>query len=361
MKDILKTLGAMGIEAEGFDYKKNANEVMNTSGTGRGEEYVPDEVLAKEIFDAVPKYSTFLADLPGYHGANMDPVMNVPVIGDPGLMSLKAEKTTSAFSMAQGTVTDTITGETVVTQKKLFMSIDVSRELSDFNVTGAEAFEATIKEKIGKAWARTCEAAIVNGDTETGATGNVNSDDGAPTAGTYYLGFNGLRKESIVTQTNTVNVGTFAVADLLSVANELGDYFADPSQCLWLFNRATYNTALGLQAFYDASQRGQGSTLNGNALTNILGADLFVARDLPKTEADGKVSTTAANNTLGQFLCFWKPAVQWGYGGQLKLKLFDWGADGYQLQGWGYFGYGLASKKAGITDDMVCVGRNVTI
>ena len=50
------------------------------------------------------------------------------------------------------------------------------------------------------------------------------------------------------------------------------------------------------------------------ALSNIAGVDLFVHRDFPSTEADGKASATASNNTKGSALYVWRPAVQRGYG-----------------------------------------------
>ena len=46
---------------------------------------------------------------------------------------------------------------------------------------------ATIQRKLASSAARTQEALILNGDTTAGATGNVNSDDGAPASTSYYL------------------------------------------------------------------------------------------------------------------------------------------------------------------------------
>ena len=351
-KDILETLGALGIQT-------NANEVMNTAAGG-GENTVPT-VLAQEVFDAIPEYSTFLKDLPGYHGANLDKTQEVPVIGDVGLMALGSEKTTGAHALAQGTVTAPL-GKVTISQKKMFMTIDVSDELSRFNVIGAEKFEELLKQKLAASAARTVEAYIINGDVETGATGNVNKDDGAPGGTEYYLGADGLRKEAIVTGTGlTVNAGTFDFADFISVMNLVGDYAADPASCMWLFNRSTHNKSLGITEFADASKNGKESTVGSGALTNVLGSDLYVARDLGKTEADGKISATGSNNTLGQFLYVWKPGIQYGYHGTVNIKLFDMGKDGYQLQCWFYVGFDLVQQKASVADSMVGAGINVTL
>lgn len=363
-KDILAALAKLGIDPNQnntFNVQRNANEVMNTANAATGGDAVPGAVLAQEVFDAVPNYATFLGDLPGNHGTGLNAIETKTIIGDPGFFQLGAEQTTGALAVAQGQKT-LPTDKVTITQKKLEMTIDISDELNRFNTLGAEGFQALLKSKMAKAAARTIEAAIVNGDTTNAGTGNVNLDDANPADTLYYLGFDGLRKAGLAaTSPAPINVGSFDQGDLLSVANLLGDYFAAPEDCLWLFNRSTYNKALGIQAFYDASQRGEQSTLSGKALTNILGSDLFVARDMPKTEADGKVSTTASNNTLGQFLLFWKPAVQYGFGNTMQIKLFDLGKDGYQLQAWFYFGYGLVQKDASITDSSVGVGYNVTL
>lgn len=373
MKDTLSRLGinTSGIEAvpnpagyvaenEVQAVETNANEVMNTGAAGRGAELVPTVTLAKEIFDAIPTYPTFLNSLPGNHGVGLGKSEEVSIIGDPGFFKLHSEKTTGAFALAQGNSvlpTDKVT----LNQKQYDLTIDVSNELKIFNVLGAAAFEAKLKEKITKAMIRTVEGLIINGDTTSGGTGNVNSDDGAPAADSYYLGANGIRQVGIAGTGTKVSVGTFDMADLIGVANCLGDYFADPSECLWLFNRTTYNTALNIAEFADASKNGKPSTINNGAIANILGADVFIARDLPKTEADGKVSTTPSNNTLGQFALVWKPAIQFGFGEELQLRLFDMGKDGFQLQGWFNVAVAIVQKDAGATDSSVGIGYNVTL
>lgn len=361
-KEILETLGKLGIQVAGapLPIATNANEAMHTTNTNAGAELVPTQILAKEIFDAIPNYSTFLSMLPGFHGVGLGKSVDVDVIGDVGFFSLHTEKTGGAFALAAGS-NKLYTDKVTLTQKQLDLTVDVTNELSQFNVLGAEGLSNKLKEKIAKAMVRTVEAAIINGDTTTAGTGNVNSDDGAPTAGTYYLGFDGLRKAAIADSAAKVNVGTFAFDDLVSVANCLGDYFAVPDDCLWLFNRSTYNKALGIAEFADAAKNGKSSTVNSGAITNILGADVVCNRDLPKTEADGKVSTTPANNTLGQFMCVWKPAVQYGFGQELQLQLFNMGKDGWQLQGWFNVAIAIVQKKGGVGDSSVGVGYNVTL
>lgn len=352
-KDILDTAvnADLGIET-------NANEVMHTTNTSIGKELVPLNVLAEQVIDLVPQYSTFLGTLPGFHGNNMGISEKVSMIGDAGFFKGNSEWTTAAGAIAQGNTTPP-TGEVTITQAPYVMSIDISKRELNYAVGDLQAL---IVDKVARAWSRTAEALIINGDTETAATGNVNNDDGTPTTGLYYLqNDHGIRELAINGTSLTVSVGTLDIGDFTSVENLLGDYMANPADCIWLFNRATYNKAMGLQAFYDAAQRGASSTLSGNAITNIHGADLFIARDMPKTEADGKVSATAGNNTLGQFGLLWKPAVQYGYGQPIEFDVVKIPGKGIQIIATVEFGFSIAQLKASQTDSSVGLGINVTV
>jgi hypothetical protein len=110
-------------------------------------------------------------------------------------------------------------------------------------------------------------------------------------------------------------------ADFLSVLAKLDDNGANASDLIWLFNHNTYTKALGITEFKDSATNGRSSTIFTGAVTNVLGSDVFSARDFPKTEADGKVSTTPANNVKGGFLLLNKNAIQYGYAGEYMMEV----------------------------------------
>lgn len=344
----------------------NANEVEHTGNTGYGAELVPTNVLQAEIFDTIPKYGSFLPSLPGFHGYDMPLSAKVAVKGDPGFFQGNAEWTTGAGTIPQGNSL-LPTGDVTITQAPFKMSIDLSKRELNYSIGDLQQL---VIEKIGMAWARTAEAALINGDTTSGATGNVNSDDQAPATtfaaqgGSAYYALqiaNGLRRIAIAGSGLTADVGTIDVADFISVANLLGDLFSDPSQCLWLFNRKTYNKCQSLAAFYDASQRGESSTINGKAITNIHGADLFIARDFGLTEADGKQSATGSNNTKGGFLLFYMPAVQHGYGQNFELDVVKVPGKGVSVIATVEWGFTIVQLKAGQADSSVGLAINATV
>lgn len=355
----LKTL----LESQGLNLETNANEVLHTTSTGYGAELVPDQILSMSVIDLTPSYAGFLSMLPGFHGSNLGKKESVPVIGDEGFMLGNTEWTTAAGAIAQGTHKQK-TGEIDIEQSPFIKSIDVSKRLLNYSVVDLEAL---LKTKIAKSVARTIESCIINGDTETGASGNVNSDDQAPatTFGSAYYHHlmidHGVRELAINGSSLTVNAGTFDITDLVEVMNILNDLAANPDDCLWLFNRKTYNKALTLEAFYSAAKRGATSTLSGKAITNILGSDLSIARDYPLTEADGRLSKTAGSNTKGGYSLIYKPAIQWGYGQPIEIDVVKIPGKGIQIIETMEVGMTIVQKKAGLTDSSVASAINITL
>lgn len=334
---------------------------MGTGKSGEGAELVPDEVFAKETLDIVPEYGTFLGDLPGNHsrnGARLPKVAKVPLIGDAGFFAGGSEKSSGAFAVSAGSTVPT--GELTITQAKYTMKLDITDELDTFSAY-PENLKTALQARVGSSMARTIEALIINADAETGGTGNVNSDDSAPAAGIYYLNADHGVRELAVNNTYTSNVGTLGLSSFADVMALVGDFAADPADCMWLFNRATYLKAMQLSDFADASKAGKAATSETGALTNVFGSDVYINKDVAKTEADGKISATPGNNTKGQFLYIWKPGVQFGFGKDLQMKMFDFGADGYQLHAWFYFGFAIYNQEAGGSDAAVAAGINVTL
>lgn len=339
-----------------------ANEVMHTSNTGAGAELVPGAILATDFIDIVPKISPFIGALGGYHGRNMPLIADVAVIGELPFHNLGDQWTGGAGSNypAQG-AGKVPTAKIEIRQKKYEFSVDVSDE--EIRFVNVVDILATIQRKIAMSASRTQEALLLNGDTTATATGNINNDDATPAATSYYLGADGLRKAGLA---NGVDVGTLEFDDFLAVLAKLEDQGANPSEILWLFNHNTYTKALGVTEFKDSSINGRGSTIFSGALTNVLGSDVFVGRDFPKTEADGKVSSvTPANNVKGGFLAAHRNAVQYGYAGEYMMEVSRVPGKGYNVHGHYFMGANTVDNATGATiadlSTMVAAGYNVTV
>jgi HK97 family phage major capsid protein len=340
--------------------ENKADEIMHTTNTNAGAELVPDSVLATDFIDLIPKSQSLIGVFPGFHGRNMDKIMKVPVIGETPLHDLGSERTTGAFAVAQGKG-KLPTGEVTITQKKFEFSIDVSDELARFGIVNVLA---EVQKKLAKSAARTIEAFILNGDVVTAATGNVNSDDGAPASTRYYLGADGVIKQAF-TDSLTANLGTADITDFTTLMNLLEDYASDPEDMVWVFNRQTYNKYLTVDQFLDASKNGKSSTVNSGAITNIFGSDVFIARDLKKAEADGKRSVTESNNTLGRLALIHKMAVQYGFNGVYEIEMVRVPAQGWQVFGHYYMGLAIVAKdvlgSGNEETPLVALGINITV
>jgi HK97 family phage major capsid protein len=300
-KDVNKVLMALGANKKETEAvtatEKNANEVMHTDNTGFGKELVPVDVLQQEIISLIPQYSTFLGSLPGYHGTNMAVSEKVPVKGEVGFFHPNTEPTTGALGPVGEGTHRLATDEVTVTQGQFIAKVALSKRILNYAIGDLETY---VKEALAKSAARTQEALILNADSTAGMTGNVNLNDSTPDATSYYLEQdNGLRKIAIADTANlTVDVAALDLGDFLKMMNIVGDLPIE--QCAWIMPRNVYTKGLGLEHFYKANERGQSSTVSGKAITNIFGADLFIARDMPSgAVSTGNVETTG--NTTGQF------------------------------------------------------------
>ena len=91
------------MEAKAALYERKANEIMHTANTGYGAELVPGKILTTDFIDLIPQASPLMNFfMAGYHGKTLPMKVDVPVLGELPLHTLKAEQTTGAFAFAQG-------------------------------------------------------------------------------------------------------------------------------------------------------------------------------------------------------------------------------------------------------------------
>ena len=352
-KNIVELLEKVGVKLE-----KQTNAVTYTDGSGAGQELIPVNVLMQEAIDYSVENGSLLPFLPGFHGRSMPETVKVQVVGDAPLFEVGSEWASGSIKDQIATGNALSTADVTITQKKYRYVIDISDEELKFAPIDLQNI---VRTKLRQGADRTMTAVILNGDTETGATGNVNSDDGAPASTSYYLQGDGLRKTVIVTDTNSSDLGTLAWADFSTLLNVLGNLGADPADLLWLFNSLTYNKASDLEEFVNAARNGRGSTINERAITNIKGSDVIKLRDLGLTEADGKISTTPANNTKGQLGLIHRAAVQYGFNGDLAIEPFRVPGQGIQLYAWFYMGFSIWNPSFVTGDKTAAWGINITV
>lgn len=366
--DLQKLLQMAGV---GKGMEKKANENMHSSNSGYGAEFIPDEVFASEIYDLIPARARFLPLLPGYHGNSLPKTYTAPVIGlsvgDTEFQG-KGEWTTGDPSATENDhgISRVATMQVTLVQVPFICEVRISDEQLKYNAVNTEDY---VKGRIAEGMAYTVESVIVNGDSETGSTGNVNSDDQAP-ATTFAAKGGALNhrlmidhgiRERAINGSYTVNAGTLGEDDYAGILALLGEYSENPSDCLFLQNVAVNKPMRAITAFKDASAYGDSSLIRKGILPTPFGTDIVVTRTVPKTEADGKMSATGSNNTKGQILALYKPAVQYGYGQDFKLEVVRVPGYGWRLVATFDFAFSIVDSGASLDSPTVAAAINITL
>lgn len=162
-----------------------------------------------------------------------------------------------------------------------------------------------IRNRIAISGAEVIDAFALNADSTNAATGNINLDDADPADTVYYLsgGQDGIRHQWLVDNTAmTTNAGGDApgrrrhprcfrqYGQVRRQPQPAGDDHG-PGNVLGAF--------LGLTNVLTVDKFGPDAVVRTGQLAAYRGIPIIVSASHPLAEADGKVSTTAGNNTLG--------------------------------------------------------------
>jgi hypothetical protein len=313
--------------------------------------------IKNSIKDLTAKSGKLLPHLrEGFEGSNLPDSYPIPYDITDYFMKGKAAWTDSAIPAVDAQqLTD---NASTLTQVPFILQINITDEM----IAGStdEELKAKMEAKLAKAFVRTIEGCIINGDTETGATGNVNSDDQAPattfgTAQYHSLKIDNGIRESAINNSGTYDVGAFDSDDMVAVKNLLAErYLDEDDDLLYIFNTTTWSKAMTDDAFKLAVNNSK-PTIEGG-VPRPWGIDATKTALVPKTEADGKVSATPGNNTLGQFACVYKPAIRWGFGKDFMIETSRVDAYGYTLTASAKFSFVILDRT-----NTVKVGRNMTL
>jgi hypothetical protein len=178
------------------------------------------------------------------------------------------------------------------------------------------------------------ESLLINGDTATGATTNINDIAGTPAGNEYWLGLNGYRKLALVTNTaNARDGGALDENDFLETAKLMGVAGKNAFRkdgVAFIPDAHTYWKALTIPSVKTRDVNSAATVENGE-LMRIWGYDVlpsyqFHAPSLGagyelKANTAGKIDQdTAANNTTGSLLAVrfdqWRP----GYRRQMTME-----------------------------------------
>lgn len=174
------------------------------------------------------------------------------------------------------------------------------------------------------------DSVVVNGDTTNAATGNINLDDADPADTKHYLAFDGLRHAGIVD--NTANskdlAGPISYAALFAAKSRMVDaarfvdwgHPADPNDLVFLADVDTGDKCALLDEVITIDKYGAAATILTGELLKVGRHPLIGSLAMSKTEADGKVSTTGANNIKGQVVAFNRRGFKVGWRRRVKTE-----------------------------------------
>lgn len=187
-----------------------------------------------------------------------------------------------------------------------------------------------LQEQGARSVAKYTDSLVLNGDTTNAATGNINLDDADPADTKHYLAFDGIRHVALVDNTdNASNVaGPITYRRLLEARGLMldGTYQHDwghpdtAEDLVYVCDPETADRIALLDEVITVDKFGSNATVLVGQQGRVGMHPLIASIDVSKTEADGKVSTTGSNNTLGQVVAFNRTGYVLGSRRRLKLE-----------------------------------------
>lgn len=307
----LKATGATFLGAESVkpatEDLNNAVKTLTATGSGAGDELVPTGT-ASEMWQDFFAASRLAQDIP-----------NQPMPADPfditlGFGARTWRKGTQGIASSAA---DTATAKVTLTSTEQITEDNWTYNLDEDAVI---AMMPALRQNLTLTGGQQMDAFMLNADATATATGNINSDDGAPGADSYYLtdGQDGIRHLFLVDKTGQSAAAGAAVSDALLAAmmGRMGKYGLDYANCRIVPDVATYMTMLGLTNVATVDKYGPSATILSGELMKYRGIPVLPSAEMPLTEADGKCSVTAASNTKGQIAVynrnFWRAGFRRG-------------------------------------------------
>jgi HK97 family phage major capsid protein len=274
-----------------------AAKALTSTGSGTGDELVPTG-MAGQLWDDIFLASRIAANITTIQMPTNP--FDVPL----GLGDVTWRKGTENTAT---TASDPATAKTTLTATELVAEVNWSYTLEEDSII---ALMPAVRARLGISGAEIVDGFMLNADATNAGTGNINLDDADPDDASYYLsaGQDGIRHQWLVNNTAMgTNAGGDALvdADILDALGNMGKYAVNPGGIMGLCDVATYLTGfLGLTNVVTVDKFGPNAVVLTGQLAAYRGVPIVVSASAPLTEADGKVSTTANNNTLGQISFF---------------------------------------------------------
>lgn len=304
-----------------------ANEIMISTASGAGDEWVSlayssvlwDKVRAARIYQTLLSKGMRVEEIP--QGAESITIMGDG--SDPTVYTIAQQTDVDAVSRPTVAVKPTRPGtlQRVLTPGTLGASVLYSYVLEEDSLIPVASQLST---QMQETMLDHVEKLMLNGDTATGASTNINLIDGTPGTGTstpYYIATDGLLKYPLVTATSYARDGGALDSDdyrltlkLLPVAMR-----SNKRALAFVIDGDTEVATLGL---FDLKTRDVNSqaTIEAGELMRIWGVDVLTSGHMALANTAGKISATPGNNVKGRILLVYAPYWAFAFKRQIRIE-----------------------------------------
>lgn len=285
---------------------QRAIRAMDTAESGFGSQLIGAQYVG-ELWDAPRKLGRIFPLIDSFEMT--DPTAYLPVEVDIPEMLFVSESTASNSS--EYTTVKTGSQRVQVDAKKFVIHQMWSGEMEEDSII---PFVPFLRRQAGLSVAHYADSLVLNGDNTNAATGNINLDDADPADTKHYLAFDGIRHAWLVD--NTANGVDAAGAVTLALLNNQRALMIDSTRfvdwghptdsddLVYVSDPFTADKIAALDEYLTVDKYGPQATIFNGEAGRILGHRHISSIAMSKTEADGKLSTTGANNTKGQITAF---------------------------------------------------------
>ncbi len=300
-----------------------AKRAMDTAESGYGSQLVGAEYVG-DLWEAARPESRIFSLFDTFEMTA--PTAYLPVEADLPEMLFVAENTSATAS--DYATTKTGSNRVQVDAKKFVIHQVWSGEMLEDSIIPYLPF---LRRQGMLSLAHYSDSLVLNGDTTNAGTGNVNLDDADPADTKHYLAFDGLRHAFIVDNTGNGTdhsgaalsyVGMTALRALMVDSTYLMDWGhpTRPEDLAFIVDPFTADAIADLDETMTVDKYGPGAVVLTGEVTKIGRNPVISAMAAGKTEADGKISTTAGNNTLGQVTAVNRRGAKVGWRRRVKVE-----------------------------------------
>lgn len=333
-------------------FYEKADELYNTQTTNNGAEFVPTDVLNDNLIDLSPEVFDFVSYFnDGYQGDTLNKTETFPLIWEAGVMLSRSENKDASSFTANDITPGPNSDELVVKQGLFKKEIGITEVEATFSVV---RLDTVIRRKLDQYFRNTLMNYILNADSDV-TTANINDNGVAIASSTVEEaisaaigGNDGLRKEAI--GNGVVTLGTLDASDWTEMLKQIVTYAGDRGKIKIFMDQETALEAE--EVLQDLLQYVDRSAIVDGYFGTYKGVEHISTKWLKKVTATGVVDgVTPANNTKGQFLVVYTPAVVHGFGKRVRNIWTEMSIDGdTSISLTTNFGCAIANKKAGLAE-----------